>query len=398
MGFELKSKSIRLVAKTLSGLEGVLAEELTALGASDVWPGNRAVEFAGDKRLLYNANLWCRTATRILMPIASFRAATSEQLYRHCSQIEWTNYLDVGGTLAVDAVAIDSAFDNSLFVAQRVKDAIVDQFRGRFGKRPSVDADNPDLRVNIHIHGDKATLSLDSSGQSLTRRGYRIGGGKAPLSEVLAAGIIKLTGWDKTAPLIDPMCGSGTIVIEAAMLAKNMAPGLLRKEYGFMRWKDYDPALWQSSVKKAKSAMVPEPAGEIVGSDIDSAVLREAEANAVRAGVKKQIRLERKSFAEQNPPQGPGFLVTNPPYGERIAVKEIDALYKMRGDNLKQKYNGYKAFVFTGNMGAIKAIGLKTSRRIKLFNGPIECRLLGFDIYQGSRKKKYDVGQNIDEN
>jgi len=295
-------------------------------------------------------------------------------------------------------VAIDSAFDNSLFVAQRVKDAIVDQFRGRFGKRPSVDADNPDLRVNIHIHGDKATLSLDSSGQSLTRRGYRIGGGKAPLSEVLAAGIIKLTGWDKTAPLIDPMCGSGTIVIEAAMLAKNMAPGLLRKEYGFMRWKDYDAALWQSLTKKAKSAVVPEPAGEIVGSDIDSAVLREAEANAVRAGVKKQIRLERKSFAEQNPPQGPGFLVTNPPYGERIAVKEIDALYKMRGDNLKQKYNGYKAFIFTGNMGAIKAIGLKTSRRIKLFNGPIECRLLGFDIYQGSRKKKYDVGQNIDEN
>lgn len=395
---EPKSKPMRLVAKTLSGLEEVLARELTALGASDVRPGSRAVEFSGDKRLLYNANLWSRTATRILMPIASFRAAASDQLYRHCSQVDWAEFLDVGGTLAVDAVAVDSAFDNSLFVAQRVKDAVVDQFRAHRGKRPSVNADNPDLRINIHIHGDKATLSLDSSGQSLTRRGYRIDGGKAPLSEVLAAGIIKLTGWNKVLPFIDPMCGSGTIVIEAAMLAENIAPGLSRKGYGFMRWKDYDAALWQSLIKKAKSAIVPELPGEIIGSDIDGAVLKEAKANAIRAGVKKQIRWERKSFSEQSPPEGPGLLVTNPPYGERIAVKEIDALYEMIGDNLKQKYNGYRAFIFTGNMEAIKAIGLRTSRRIKLFNGPIECRLLGFDIYQGSRKKKYDVGQNADEN
>lgn len=379
----------RLTAKTLSGLEETLAAELSSLGAADVWPGNRAVEFSGNKQLLYHANLWCRTATRILLPIAAFDASGSDRLYNGVAAIDWGPYLDPDMTLAVDAVAIESAFDNSLFVAQRVKDAIVDQFRKRNGKRPSVDADNPDLRINIHIHGPKATLSLDSSGGPLTRRGYRTEGGKAPLSEVLAAGIIRLTGWDMAMPLIDPMCGSGTIVIEAAMAARDMAPGLLRKQFGFMRWKDYDESLHRQLVRQARQAVKPDLPIEIVGSDIDRRAIDEAKANARRAGVEGNIRFEVKPFDKQIPPPPPGMAVINPPYGERLAVKDIETFYQSFGDTLKQKYEGYTAYILSGNPEAAGHVGLRTSRRIKLFNGPLECRLLRFEMYQGSRKSKY---------
>jgi putative N6-adenine-specific DNA methylase len=379
----------KLTAKTLSGLEETLAAELTALGAADVWPGNRAVEFAGDKQLLYKMNLWCRTATRILHPIAAFAAPDSDRLYQGVAALDWAPYLDPDMTLAVDAVAIESAFDNSLFVAQRVKDAVVDQFRKRNGKRPSVDADNPDLRINIHIHGDKATLSLDSSGGPLTRRGYRTEGGKAPLSEVLAAGIVRLTEWDMATPLIDPMCGSGTIVIEVAMVARNIAPGLLRKQFGFMRWKDYDEALYRQLVREARQAIKADLPVEIVGSDIDRRAIDEAKANARRAGVEGNIRFEVKPFDQQTPPSGPGTVVMNPPYGERIAIRDIESFYQSLGDVLKQKYDGYTAFILSGNPEAAGHIGLRTSRRIKLFNGPLECRLLRFELYKGSRKSKY---------
>jgi putative N6-adenine-specific DNA methylase len=379
----------RLTAKTLSGLEETLAGELTALGAADAWPGNRAVEFSGDKELLYKVNLWCRTATRVLLPIASFPASDSDQLYQGVAEIDWAKHLDPEMTLAVDAIAIESAFDNSLFVAQRVKDAIVDQFRKRSGKRPSVDADNPGLRINIHIHGDKATLSLDSSGGPLTRRGYRIEGGKAPLSEVLAAGIVRLTEWDMASPLIDPMCGSGTIVIEAAMAARNIAPGILRKQFGFMRWKDYDEAVYRQLVREARQAVKADLPIEIVGSDIDRHAIDEAKANARRAGVEGNIRFEVKPFDRQTPPPSPGTVVMNPPYGERIAVKDIEAFYESLGDILKQKYQGYTSFILSGNPEAAGHIGLRTSRRVKLFNGPLECRLLRFELYKGSRKSKY---------
>lgn len=379
----------RMTAKTLSGLEETLAGELTALGAADAWPENRAAECSGDKQLLYKTNLWCRTATRILLPIAAFPADSSDRLYQGVANIDWAPYLDPDMTLAVDAIAIESAFDNSLFVAQRVKDAIVDQFRRRNGKRPSVDADNPDLRINIHIHGDKATLSLDSSGGPLTRRGYRIEGGKAPLSEVLAAGIVRLTEWDMASALIDPMCGSGTIVIEAAMAARNIAPGLLRKQFGFMRWKDYDEALHRQLVREARQTVKADLPVEIVGSDIDRHAIDEAKANARRAGVEGNIRFEVKPFDKQTPPPAPGTVVMNPPYGERIAVKDIEAFYESFGDVLKQKYEGYTAFILSGNPDAAGHIGLRTSRKMKLFNGPLECRLLRFELYKGSRKSKY---------
>lgn len=381
----------RLTAKTLSGLEATLAAELTALGATDVWPGNRAVEFSGDKRLMYHVNLWCRTATRILLPIAAFEASGSDRLYSGVAAVDWARYLNPDMTLAVDAVAIESAFDNSLFVAQRVKDAIVDQFRKRNGRRPSVDADNPDLRINIHIHGPKATLSLDCSGGPLTRRGYRTEGGKAPLGEVLAAGIIRLAAWEMATPLIDPMCGSGTIVIEAAMAARGMAPGLLRKQFGFMRWKDYDESLYRQMVRRARQAVKADLPVEIVGSDIDRRAIDEAKANARRAGVEGNIRFEVKPFDKQTPPPPPGTLITNPPYGERIPVRDIETFYQNLGDTLKQKYEGYTAYILSGNPEAAGHIGLRTSRRTKLFNGPLECRLLRYELYKGSRKSKYQA-------
>jgi len=283
---------------------------------------------------------------------------------------------------------IDSGFDNSMFVSQRAKDAIVDQFRARTGRRPSVDTADPDLRLNLHIHGPKATLSLDASGEPLGRRGYRTEGGKAPLGEVLAAGIVRLTEWDMASPLIDPMCGSGTIIIEAAMMARNLAPGL-RRRFGFMRWKGYDAALFKRLHQEAIAVGRPKAPCEIIGSDIDRKALAEAKGNAERAGVAADIQFEQKSFENQMAPQPPGVMATNPPYGERMGMADINAFYAGLGDALKRNYQGYAVFILTGNPDAAKHIGLRTSRRIKLFNGPIECRLLRFELYQGSRKQKY---------
>lgn len=381
-----KKGDYRLIAKTLSGLEEVLASELETLGATDVKQLSRAVEFHGDKRLLYKANLWCRTATRILKPIATFHAADGDELYKRIDHINWLRHLTVESSLAIDAVVSRSGLDNSLFVAQRTKDAIVDQFRKKFDKRPSVDLATPDLRLNIYIHQDLATLSLDSSGEPLQRRGYRTEGGKAPLNEVLAAGIIALTGWDMASALVDPMCGSGTLVIEAALKARRLAPGLVRNKFAFMKWKDFAPALYKAVCDEAAQLALPKLPFEIVGSDKETRQIDDARANAERAGVADDIKFEPAAFEDHTPPEAPGTLVTNPPYGERLKVDDIASLYSQIGDTLKKKYEGYDAFVFTGNREAAGKIGLKASRRIPLFNGPMECRLLKFEMYRGSRK------------
>lgn len=391
MSEEKTATTFPMVAKTLSGLEDVLADELTALGAHDVLPVKRAVEFAGDKRLMYKANLWCRMTTRILRPIKTFRAITGDELYHFASQVDWGEVMSLDQTFAIDAVVQFSEFNNSLFVAQKTKDAIADWFRKRTGKRPSVDVHSPDVRINIHIRGKRATLSLDSSGESLSRRGYRTEGGKAPLSEVLAAGILRLTEWDMASPLIDGMCGSGTFPIEAAQMAANMAPGMTRKGFCFMNWPDYDHALLGELVEEARAAVRMDVPCEIVASDIEADPVRETKANAKRAGVAKIIRVERKAFEVQHPPQGAGMLIVNPPYGERMPVRVINEFYTKIGDTLKQRYNGYNAFIFTGSLKSIKFIGLRSSRRITLFNGPLECRLLKYEMYRGSRKHRDDA-------
>jgi len=378
----------RMVAKTLYGLEEILAGELAGLGARDIKMMNRSVEFHGDKRLMYEANLWCRTATRILKPICDFKIADENELYRKVLNVDWGNYLDVNQTFAIDAVISDSVFNNSLYVAQKTKDAIADHFRKRIGRRPSVNLDNPDIRINIYIYHDECTLALDSSGEPLFKRGYRKRTGKAPVNEVLAAGIVLKSGWDGTCSFVDAMCGSGTIVVEAALLAHNIAPGLTRKIYGFMKWPDYDADLFRSICKKARMVIRPAHGIPIVGSDIDAKQIQEASENADHAGISKAVTFKQCDIRDLVPPPPPGVVIINPPYGERLPVHDINEAYHAIGDAFKKNFTDYDAYVFTGNLAAAKYIGLKTSRRIEMYNGPIECRLLKFEMYTGSRKSK----------
>lgn len=384
----LSNNHFRIIGKTLYGLEDILSAELAALGAVKITKLTRSIEFWGDLELLYKVNIWCRTATRFLVPVSTFRASDPDQLYRAVGKLDWSKYLAVRDRFVIDPVVSHSDFRHSHFVAQKAKDAIVDQFRKRTGKRPSVDAADPDLRINLHIHQNNATLSFDSSGEALHRRGYRTEGGEAPINEVLAAGILQMTEWDGSSALVDGMCGSGTFVIEAAMIARRIAPGMVGRKFGFQRWRNYDPDLFRRLSEEAKQCVLPKASHEILGSDISSKCLLEATANAGRAGVANDIRFEQKPFAEQSPPPAPGMLVMNPPYGERLRETNIVEFYQMIGDTLKGNYDGYDAFILTGNLDAAKRLGLRTSRRIKLYNGPLECRLFKYEIYKGSRKHR----------
>lgn len=386
-GGKVVKKNIRLIAKTLFGLENFLAQELTDLGAKDVTPMNRSVEFFGNKQLLYKANIWCRTATRILKPIDEFKTRDENELYDSVKKIDWTKYLRLNQTFAIEAVLTHSSFDNSLYVSQRIKDAIADQFREQTGRRPSVDVKNPDIRINAYIFRNTCTLSLDSSGEPLFKRGYRAKTGPAPLNEVLAAGIIMHTGWDGAKPLIDTMCGSGTIVIEAALMALNIAPGMTRRKFGFMNWPDYDKSIFNTLIKKARDKIETSQAREIIGSDIDHKIINEAIQNARKAGVGDYIKIRHKDMFEIEDAPEQGVLIINPPYGERMALEDINKFYRNIGDTLKKKFSGYDAYIFTGNIDAAKHIGLRTSKRIVMYNGPTECRLLKFEMYHGSKKK-----------
>lgn len=379
-----------MVAKTVSGLEGVLKQELEAIGALNAEAMNRSVSFEGDKECLYRANYLCRTALRILLPVSVFEIAEQEDLYRQVKEYPWENHLNVDDTLAVDAVISYTVFTNSQFVAQRTKDAIVDRFREKTGKRPSVDLDDPTLRVNVHLFKNTCTVSLDSSGQSLHKRGYRKQTGLAPINEVLAAGLILLSGWDLKKPLLDPMCGSGTILIEAAMLASGTPPGYFRPEFGFFRWKDFDPDLWEKVKAEAKAKTVSEAGIQIYGFDKASMAVRKANENVDFAGFGKRIYLKRAAFEDSIPPSAEGVIIMNPPYDERIQLEDSVAFYKMIGNVLKRKYGGYKAWVISSDLEAIKFIGLKPSSKLKIFNGPLECRYLGFDLYEGKKTSNFD--------
>ncbi|MDQ4139078.1 MAG: THUMP domain-containing protein [Bacteroidota bacterium] len=376
------------LATTLFGLETVLAQELEKLGAQNIKVGNRAVEFAGDKQLLYKANLWCRTAIRILKPFRTFTARDERDLYRQVSKINWQDHIRSDQTFAIQSVVSQSTFEHSLFVSQLAKDAIVDQFRQRTGQRPSVNVEQPDVRLNLHMLENWVTLSLDASGDSLHRRGYRQQTNVAPLSEVLAAGILLLTGWDKQVPLIDPMCGSGTFLTEAALLAHNIAPGLYRRNYfGFMNWPDFEEGLYHTVLKDAEAAQLPDEEVDIVGSDIDKDYIEAARRNITHAGLEDFIRVRVRDLKDAQGIGEKGVVIVNPPYGERISPDNLNQLYKLIGDTFKTNFSGYDAFVFTGNLEAAKHIGLKTSRRIPLYNGPIECRLLKYELYRGTRKQ-----------
>lgn len=368
-------------ARTLTGLEDVLAEELIALGAEDVRAEGRMVRFMADRRVLYAANLWCRTAIRILRPLGEFAAGNEEQLYEAGRQVDWSQWMPSTATLAVDAAVRSSFTTHSLYVAQRIKDAIVDQFREKTGDRPSVDLREPYLRIAVALNENRISISVDSSGESLHRRGYRKATGEAPVNEVLAAGILALSGWDRQQPLVDPMCGSGTFLIEAAMMARQMAPGLQRRSFGFQRWPSYDKRIFDTLVEEAIAAELPEVSAPINGIDLDPEMTHIAKENARRAGVDENIQFTQGDFFEFNElPASPGTVVLNPPYDERMEVEHIGELYQAIGDRLKRRYGGWTAHVLTGNPEGAKRFGLRASRKTELWNGPIECRLLRFEM------------------
>ncbi|MFA6260796.1 MAG: THUMP domain-containing protein [Bacteroidia bacterium] len=377
---------IKMVAKTQFGLEEVLAEELRILGAEKVEAHNRAVSFEGDLRLMYKANLYLRTALKVLIPIAKFKATNERDLYEEIRRMQWDQYLDVDGTLAIHSSVKSDFFNHSQYISQKTKDAIVDGFRDKYGRRPSVDLTHPDLSIDIHIFKDDVTVSLDSSAESLHRRGYRGENTLAPINEVTAAGMILLTGWDGIGNFVDPMCGSGTLLIEAALYAKNVPANWLRKQFGFERWKNLDAKIWQE-VKDDAQANIRECEARFFGSDKTFKAIDIARGNVERAGLDEDIRLSNKRFEEVVPPAGGGILIMNPPYGERLPIEEINAFYKMMGDKMKKDFKGYTAWIISSNIEAMKKIGLAASKRLNLYNGALECKYHKFELYEGSRSK-----------
>ncbi len=375
-----------LIAKTVSGLEPLLANELRALGATEILPLTRAVSFKADKRLMYRANYELRTALRVLKPIHHFVAHNENALYDGVSKFQWHELFTVDQTFAIDAVVSGGAFTHSHYVALRTKDAIVDQFRDRFGARPSIDVNNPDLRISVHIAENQVSLLLDSSGESLHKRGYRTMVDKAPINEVLAAGLILMTGWQGDRNFVDAMCGSGTIPIEAAMCGMRIPAGYYRNSYGFMRWKDYEPALWES-VKSTADEQIMEMEGHILGSDHSAKAVEIARANVRNAHLNHDIQIIKKDMEALVPPEGGGILLINPPYGERLEEEDLTALYKTIGNSLKKQFKGYNAWIISSDFQAMKMIGLKPSAKKTVFNGPLECRYMRFDIFEGSYKQ-----------
>ncbi|MEL6676718.1 MAG: THUMP domain-containing protein [Bacteroidota bacterium] len=381
---------MEILAKTLYGLEGVLEAEIKALGGKDVKRLKRAVSFQGDKADLYAANLKLRTALRVLKPFLQFRAGHEDQLYRKIYAYDWSRQLKVKQTFAIDSITYSDKFRHSKYVAYKVKDAIVDQFRKKTGKRPSVDTQNPDLRINVHVYQQQFTISLDSSGEPLHKRGYRKKGHQAPLNEVLAAGMILLSGWQADRPFVDPMCGSGTLLMEAAMIARNMPPGLRRNQFGFMQWADYDEGLWKKLYQEARRAMVKAKV-PIWGADVYEKAIHWSKLSRDNFGLEDTISLETRDFADLKAPFPEGLLMVNPPYGERLTKKDIEAFYQMIGDQLKQQFSGYDAWILSSNKEALKKIGLRPSTRLPLFNGSLECLFQHFELYQGSRERELAV-------
>ncbi len=378
------NQEFELIAKTFQGLEEVLAQELTELGASNIEIGRRMVSFTGDKAMMYRANFCLRTAIRILKPIKHFSAKTADEVYEAVKSIEWENYLDNMSSFAVDAVVFSNEFRHSKFVAYKVKDAIVDYFREKTGNRPSVRINNPDVSFNIHVAEDKCTLSLDSSGESLHRRGYRQEQVEAPLNEVLAAGMILMTGWRGECDLIDPMCGSGTIPIEAALIARNIAPGVFRKEFGFEKWKDFDQELFDSIYND--DSQEREFNHKIYGYDNNPKANEIATHNVKAAGVTKDVILKIQPFQQFEQPVEKSIIITNPPYGERISSGDLLDLYQMIGERLKHAFTGNDAWILSYRDECFDQIGLKPSVKIPLFNGALECQFRKYQLFDGKYK------------
>lgn len=383
------------VAKTLFGFEEILAKELRDLGALNIEPDVRVVSYEGDNSIMYKANLACRTAIKILKPIHNFTTRHEDQFYRNIYKMDWELYLDNSKTLAIDATVHSDYFNHSKYIALKAKDAIVDKFRDLTGERPNVDTDEPDLRINIHIHQDSCTVSLDSSGHSLHRRGYRRHVGSAPINEVLAAGLLMQSGWNGQCDFLDPMCGSGTIPIEATMIACNMPANINRTSFNFMRWADWDEELFEK-IKKDELAKTRDCAFTIRGFEINPKLADLAKENVEAAGLEDFIKIAKQDFFKsEKPSDTPLHIFFNPPYDERIEIEETEEFYGEIGDTLKQQYTNTNAWIVTANLEGLKSVGLRTSKRIICYNGPLEARLVKYEMYAGTRKKK-KMPKNLD--
>lgn len=379
------SANFKMLAKTFFGFEDLLENELNQLGAQEVEKGNRVVHFKGDKGFMYKANLSLRTALKILVPIYHCRINSEHDLYQVAYDYPWEQHFTARETFAIDSVVFGETFTHSLYVSQKVKDAIVDSFRAKTGQRPSVNLKFPDVRINVHIDRDQCTISLDSSGASLHHRGYRTATNIAPLNEVLAAGLILLSGWDQRTDFLDPMCGSGTIPIEAAMMSCKIPANINRKEFAFEKWANWDEDLYLT-IEESQLNKIQGLAGTISGYDKAPSAFEKAKDNVRNANLEEFVTIEKDNFFfSQKEQDAPLHIVTNPPYGERLEG-DINTLYSSFGDTLKQHYTNTQAWMITSNLEAMKHVGLRPSRKIKLFNGKLESRLLHYNIYPGTKK------------
>ncbi|MGY0392259.1 THUMP domain-containing class I SAM-dependent RNA methyltransferase [Bizionia sp. KMM 8389] len=381
--------NFKMVAKTLFGFEEILEKELLQLGAANIQKGVRNVSFVGDKGFMYKANLGLRTAIKILKPIHSFHINNEKDLYDQVYKMDWSNYMKPTGTLAIDATVHSKQFTHSQYIALKTKDAIVDKFRDTTKERPNIDLRFPDLKVNVHIDRNKCTISLDSSGESLHKRGYKSATNIAPINEVLAAGLVMLSGWDGQSDFMDPMCGSGTILAEAAMIACNIPPNLMRKEFAFERWNDWDVDLFEkieeSLLKKTRDFH-----HKIMGYDKSPSAVAKAKDNVKNAHLDEFITIKHEDFFKtQKAGDAKLHMLFNPPYGERLDI-DMEKFYSAIGDTLKQNYPGTDAWFITSNLDALKHVGLRPSRRIHLMNAKLESRFVKYVMYEGSKKAKFN--------
>lgn len=377
-----------MLAKTFKGLEEVLAKELVELGANNIQIERRAVSFTGDKRMLYTANFCLRTASRILVPIAQFKAKNTDDIYNHVKQIDWAQYMTTQTTFLIDSTVYSDFFRHSQFVTYRVKDAIVDWWMEHKGVRPNVQLTQPDIYLNVHIGGDTVTVSLDSSGESLHKRGYRVANTQAPINEALAAGMLLLAGWKGQSDFYDPMCGSGTLLIEAALIARNIAPGIYRKGFAFEKWANFDADLFEDIY--SDDSRERDFNHKIYGSDAGFYAMQAATKNIQSANLQrdieiKQIRIEELRLADKD--TDGALIMINPPYGERLSQdKNVLRLYQDMGTALKHQFSGATAWIISSNDEALKCIGLRPAKRIRLVNGDLECWFNKYELFKGDRK------------
>ncbi len=386
---------MNLIAKTLLGLESVLAKEIEAIGGSNIEILKRAVSFEGDMEVLYKANLQLRTALSILKPIFSFHAKHENHFYKKIKAYDWEQILGLKDTFAIRSTVHSEYYNHSMYMALKMKDGIADFFNEKYGKRPNVSKANPTFPLQLHINGSLCTVLMDSTGEALYKRGYRVQSVEAPINEILAAGLVFLSAWDQVSPLVDPMCGGGTIPIEAAMMQKNIPPNLKREEWPFQKWKEYDVRVWEKVKQTAIDGIKKDTPSNIYAFDKEMGSIRKAELNSQEIPyLDGSIQFGRKSFFKLKKPAENGVLIFNPPYDERMAVNEVEAFYKAIGDQMKQEFTNYQAWIISSNKSALKRLGLRAGKKIPLQNGKLECRFINYDLYSGSKKAKH---QHVEE-